>query len=690
MPPETPAHEPNSPSPVLSTAPAMDVLSRMGQGLGARKPLLVLTGEAGMGKSPLAREAIRRLGDRVAYAWLAEPIAASDVAGTLLTLFGGSTRPGTSPLAVTERLLMTLANATTHGRVAMLVVDDAHALADEVLLELQRIAGRSLDRQCPLEILLVGQPELAERLAEPALAAVAAQVSQRFELAPLNAHHTRRYLLLLPAPPGTEHPPQFSRKACRDIHNEARGIPRDIELLAAESARRAAKANATTVSPEHVRAAVQALPRRAAPAKRAPAVSSTPARATQPPVAAPVRAPEPKAEAKAPEAKKPDPAKAEAAKAVTHAPPPAPDPALGSAAEHVASDPNPSGEFAASNDPRVKDWVARFGGSGVRLGGFYTGPVHDEPIEDMADEMAEPVDETPALMPVVMPVAKAEPVPKAEPVAKPERAAKPESVAKPERVAKREPALEVTKPERGRTREPISAAVEASELPGELVAWPPPRAAARTAARKGPVLGKNTGANLGWPAFALLLAVALGAVMLAQRRMLNTETETVASTVEVAPQTDDSAEATTKPQATDPSQSRRTDSSVTTVTPVPEKPKRTAKKPTATTASRLERSERVERARRAAATEAPPAGVRYTVIVGSYLKADMAWAEREHLSRLTTYPVWVSRRNIEGVRTYRIILGAFESTELAETAAQALLQRGLLRDARVVALPLAP
>jgi hypothetical protein len=72
------------------------------------------------------------------------------------------------------------------------------------------------------------------------------------------------------------------------------------------------------------------------------------------------------------------------------------------------------------------------------------------------------------------------------------------------------------------------------------------------------------------------------------------------------------------------------------------------------------------------------------------LKPDMAWAEREHLSRLTNYPVWVSRRNIDGVRTYRIILGAFESVDGAETAAQALLQRGVLRDARVVALPLAP
>ena len=96
------------------------------------------------------------------------------------------------------------------------------------------------------------------------------------------------------------------------------------------------------------------------------------------------------------------------------------------------------------------------------------------------------------------------------------------------------------------------------------------------------------------------------------------------------------------------------------------------------------------RPKRRAAADAPPTGTRYTVIVGSFLKPDMAWAEREHLSRLTNYPVWVSRRQIDGVRTYRIILGAFESTEIAETTAQNLLQRGLLRDAKVVALPLSP
>jgi type II secretory pathway predicted ATPase ExeA len=141
VPAETPEREPNPPSLFAGTPVATEVLNRLPQGMGVRKPLLLLTGESGMGKSPLAREALRRFGDRATIAWMVEPqLDVKELPATLLGLFGGTARPGTSPLAHAERLLMTLANATAAGRIAVLVVDDAHTLSDDVLLELQRIA----------------------------------------------------------------------------------------------------------------------------------------------------------------------------------------------------------------------------------------------------------------------------------------------------------------------------------------------------------------------------------------------------------------------------------------------------------------------------------------------------------------------------------------------------------------------
>ncbi len=240
MPAESPTPESNPRSPFLTTAPALDALARLDHGLGARKPLVLLTGEAGMGKTMLAREAIRRWSERATVVLLSDPhLEAASLPATLLALFGGSPKPGTSPLAFHERLLELLANVTAGGRVAVLVVDDAHTLSDHVLIELQRVADKAAQRQCPLEVLLVGLPALLARLDDPSLAAVREQVAARIALAPLSSHDTRRYLLQHPTESGASGAGLFSRKACRDIHAAARGVPRDIEAIASEAARRA-------------------------------------------------------------------------------------------------------------------------------------------------------------------------------------------------------------------------------------------------------------------------------------------------------------------------------------------------------------------------------------------------------------------------------------------------------------------
>ena len=82
-----------------------------------------------------------------------------------------------------------------------------------------------------------------------------------------------------------------------------------------------------------------------------------------------------------------------------------------------------------------------------------------------------------------------------------------------------------------------------------------------------------------------------------------------------------------------------------------------------------------------------PALVRFSVAVGTFLDAEMARAERDHLARLVRYRVWVNSSTVGGVRSYRIQFGAFDTQADAEEAAQKLMRQGLIRDASVVELP---
>lgn len=658
---DTPSNEPESLSPFLTTAPAVEAMKRLERGLGVRRPFLLVTGQPGTGRTTLAREAMRRWGERVTAAVLElSGVDAASLPSAMILAFGGAVPPGTPAFTLPERLMETLANATSGGRIAVLLVDGADALTDDELLELLRLALKAEQRQCPLEVFLVGAPALAQRIEREALKDLREMVSVRVTLEALSPHDTRHYLLQRPGASGGS--TMFSRKACRDIHTASRGRLRDIEAIATEAARRAARANATTVSPEHVRAAAQAVrgrkpvapanaaaaaeapPAQAAPAPPAkatpaPAAKAAPApasRATQPPAAK--AAPASDAKAAPPAAAKASPAPAAkgaqapgakatpapAAKATPASaakapePPPAPaepDPreaepvAQGShvdeevSASAAASAPTDSGEFQPSNDPRVKDWISRFGGSGVRIGANYASS--SARGLDFSDDSAGDV--------------------------------RPLGASAAESPTPSNPAPE--RASRAQWHEDAGAA--------EPVAWPPP-----ASQRRGPVLGRRRDSPIVWQAATVVLALTLGLVLWGQRGL--TPRDSGVSTAEVSP-----AESTD----TDPIRARAP------------RPKRTGKR-NGSSSTRQARTE-----------AAQPGAVRYSVAVGTFLDVDMARAERDHLARLIRYRVWVNAFTVNRVKTYRIQFGAFETQAEAEEAAQKLLRQGLLRDASVVELP---
>jgi type II secretory pathway predicted ATPase ExeA len=582
----------------VATALARAVLGLLERGLGARAPFLLLTGEAGTGKTTLAAEARERWGDRVTAEELALPAPAPvALAAALLELFGGSSRPGTSATAVQERLLNVLANSTAGGRVAVLIVDDAHALSSPQLLELHRIAAVAAHRQCPLEILLVGRPELETRLEEPALDALRARISVRARMTPLSANETREYLQLRRNSAGGPSAGVFSRKACRDVHNLSLGVPATIEALAAEATRRALLAGSTTVSPEHVRTAAHALrsgraEETAAPSSPAPARAPGPATITPIPRGERMQTPgatgASSASAGARRGRQPSRRGPAAGRGAEPAPDAAPTPA---AAGERNAEPEalPAGEPSAqevldSGDPRVKAWVARFGGSGVRIGLQLSRPAFD------ASEL---FDEPPA-------------------VATPRAIETPELVEPPSHA---EP-VDVTLAER---TEPFDE--------------PAPRAprAAHPAVPRARAHGSGVPFMLGL--FAALLVMAAIVYFVGRR--------------------------------------------VPAVRPVPAP---AASVPESTAAPAPLADSPIAPAERVTPRIAPEA--QYAIAVGSYPTRDMARAEGDYLSRLV--PLSVRMAPVRGTHTYRLLLGRFDSSELAERSMRKFQNRGLIPDASVI------
>ncbi len=244
----------------LETLGGGEALRRLDDGLGAREPFLLVTGGPGIGKTALACEAVARWGSRVTPAFLAYPaLTGAEFLEEIIRRFGAEPPEGASRSKLVACLDQALAENTSRGQVAMLVVDDAHHLSAELLEELRLLVNAAQQVRRPLEVLLVGLPALEARLDEPALVALRQRVSVHAKLEPLSAAETRRYLHHRITAGGGDGPSLFSRKTCRDIAARTGGVPRQINSLAAEALRVARAWGDQTVGSEHVQTAAAAL-----------------------------------------------------------------------------------------------------------------------------------------------------------------------------------------------------------------------------------------------------------------------------------------------------------------------------------------------------------------------------------------------------------------------------------------------
>jgi MSHA biogenesis protein MshM len=244
----------------LETVGAGEALRCLETGVGAREPFLLLTGESGTGKTTLVHETIARWGARVRVAHLAYPtLAEKELLEAIVLRFGGEPADG----AGRPRLMMCLercvAEIARDGHIALIVVDQAHRWPAPSLDELFLIVNAIHHAQLPLEVLLVGSPELETLIEAPILTPLRERLSVRVRLEPLSSADTRRYLRDRSAAAGEGGAAFFPRKICLEIAALTLGIPRRIDALAGEALRIARQAGEQTIRLDHLHAASEAL-----------------------------------------------------------------------------------------------------------------------------------------------------------------------------------------------------------------------------------------------------------------------------------------------------------------------------------------------------------------------------------------------------------------------------------------------
>ena len=190
----------------------------------------VVTGEIGSGKTTLVRHLLRRIDTKTANVGLiTNTPRGRDELLQCLMLSLRQPFEGSFP-ALLKRFQDFLYDERVAGRRTIVIVDEAQNLGEEALEGLRMLSNINVDKYQILQLILVGQPELKDRLCKPELHQFAQRVSSDFHLKPLKSGEVTQYIgFRLNAVGGRRD--LFTQEACNLIEEASSGVPRVINIL---------------------------------------------------------------------------------------------------------------------------------------------------------------------------------------------------------------------------------------------------------------------------------------------------------------------------------------------------------------------------------------------------------------------------------------------------------------------------
>jgi general secretion pathway protein A len=203
-----------------------------GIGKGGSGGFVQLTGEVGTGKTTLCRLLLEQLPENTRVALVLNPKLSPlellesicdelklDIAAKKGSLKG-----------LVDTLNMYLLDAYAQGLRVVLIIDEAQNLSTDALEQVRLLTNLETPTQKLLQIILLGQPELRDKLNDPELRQLAQRITARYHLTPLDRDESEAYIRHRLAVAGAVRTP-FSRLGLRALYQRSGGVPRLINVI---------------------------------------------------------------------------------------------------------------------------------------------------------------------------------------------------------------------------------------------------------------------------------------------------------------------------------------------------------------------------------------------------------------------------------------------------------------------------
>ncbi len=234
------------------------VLRRMSDSLSAGRGLLAIAGPIGAGKTTLSQKLMADLSEMIRLVWLAEPPSTAMDLLRFLSWDIGAGEGSSSRVFILRDIRRRLQEIHSGGRRCLMIIDESHLMTDDVLEGVRLLNNLEEGAYKLIQVILLGQQELIERLSRPDMEAFRQRVAGLEVLGRMDAADLRDYVAHRLEVAGCSRP-LFTEQALEAITLSTGGVPRKTNSLCDRSLRIAYEEQKGTVDTEQVHKAATDL-----------------------------------------------------------------------------------------------------------------------------------------------------------------------------------------------------------------------------------------------------------------------------------------------------------------------------------------------------------------------------------------------------------------------------------------------
>jgi MSHA biogenesis protein MshM len=225
---------------------------------------LKIVGEVGCGKTVLCRQLLKTLQGECVTAYIPNPdMGPDDLLMALVRELGIEVGPPASRHKVLSLLHACLLNHAEVGRRVVVCIDEAQAIPMRTVESIRLLSNLETEKRKLLQLVLLGQPELDDKLSHPEIRQLLQRITFSEHLGPMMADRIPAYLqyrLSIAALSKATDTRLFEVGATREIARLSGGVPRLVNILAHKCLMLAYGEDEHRVNVQHVRLAAADTP----------------------------------------------------------------------------------------------------------------------------------------------------------------------------------------------------------------------------------------------------------------------------------------------------------------------------------------------------------------------------------------------------------------------------------------------